>query len=76
MSEIIWYLSFSDWLISVSMVTAKGAGRLRDEGIEQKGKSTHGHGQHCGDYSGKGEYRGLNGNGKYKKIKLKNNNQH
>ena len=59
MSEIIWYLSFSDWLISVSMVTAKGAGRLRDEGIEQKGKSTHGHGQHCGDCRGDGEgYKG------------------
>ena len=33
-------------------------------GIEQKGKRTHGHGQQCGNYWGKGHIRGLNGNEK------------
>ena len=30
-------------------MTAGGGGVLRDGGIQQKGKSTHGHGQQCGD---------------------------
>ena len=34
------------------------------EGIDQKGKRTHGHGHQCGDCWGKGGIRGLNGNGK------------
>ena len=30
-------------------MTASGGGRLRDGGIKQKRKRTHGHGQQCGD---------------------------
>ena len=45
-------------------MTAKG-GLLGGGGIEQKGKRTHGHGQHCGDCRGGGEsIRGLHSNGK------------
>ena len=42
------------------------------EGIEQKGKRTHGRGQQWGHGWGKGRIRGLNGNGKNTiKIKFK-----
>ena len=53
-------------------MTASVERRLGDGGIEQKGKRTHGHGQQCGDYSGKGEYRGLNGNGDNKNEAINN----
>ena len=41
--------------------------------IKQKGKRTHGQGQQCGDCSGAGGVRRLNGNGKttIKKLKIK-----
>ena len=39
-------------------------GGLGDEGTEQKGKRTHGHGQQCGDCWGEGSKRGIDGNGK------------
>ena len=35
-----------------SRLTAKGGGKLGSGGIEQKGKSNHGHGQQCGDCGG------------------------
>ena len=38
-------------------------GSLEGGGIEQKGKSTHGHGQQCGD-CGRAGLRGLNSNRK------------
>ena len=41
--------------------------RRRGRGTEQKGKSTHGHRQQCGDCWGEGNIRGLNGNGNGKK---------
>ena len=41
-------------------MTAK-KGRLVSEGIEQKGRRTHGHRQQCGD--GGGDIKRLNGNG-------------
>ena len=50
-----------------SRMTAKGEW-LEDGGIEQKGKSTHGHGQQCGDCRGwrvvevEEGIRGINGN--------------
>ena len=49
-------------------------GRLGDQGIEQKGKRTHGHGQRCGDCCWARDIRGLCGNGKKynKDSKLKN----
>ena len=52
-------------------MTAK-KGRLVSEGIEQKGRRTHGHRQQCGDcrVGGKG-YKGLNGNGKKHNKKFK-----
>ena len=54
-------------------MTAGGGGRLEGEGIEQKGKRTHGRGQWCGDCWGEGGIRGLRGNVKnIIKIKLKN----
>ena len=31
-------------------MTAGGGWRLGGRGTEQKGKRTHGHGQHCGDF--------------------------
>ena len=46
-------------------MTASHGGMLGGEGIEQKGKRTHGHGQQCGDCWGEDNIRGLNGNGKY-----------
>ena len=39
-------------------------GALKGEGIEPKGKRTHGHGQQCGDCSRERGIRGINGNGK------------
>ena len=50
-------------------MTASGGGRLGDGGIEQKGKRTHRHGQHCGDCLGRG-VRELKGNVK-STIKMK-----
>ena len=38
-----------DRLLDGEQVTASGGGRLRGEGIEQKGKRTPGHGKQCGD---------------------------
>ena len=38
-------------------MTANGSGEFRGEGIDQKGKRTHGHGQQCGDCGG-GWYSG------------------
>ena len=47
-------------------------GWLEGEGIEQKGKRTHGHEQECSDCCGERGIRDLNGNGKkYNKIKFK-----
>ena len=37
--------------------------RLWVEGLSKKRKRTHGHGQWCSDCWGKGDMRGLNGNG-------------
>ena len=46
-------------------MTAKGGKRRLDgEGVAQKGKRTHGHGQRCGDYWGEGGIRELNDNEK------------
>ena len=33
---------------------ADSLGLGEDEGVEQKGKGTHGHGQQCGDCGGRG----------------------
>ena len=44
-------------------MTASGGGRLGDQGIEQKGKRTHGHGDSVVIVRGRG-IKGLNGNGK------------
>ena len=45
-----------------------GWGELGGEGIEQKGRRTHGHGQQCGDCWGEAGIRGLDDNGeKYNK---------
>ena len=35
---------------------------MRDGGIEQKGKRTHGHGQQCDDCGGERGMRGINDN--------------
>ena len=35
-------------------MTARGEGRLGSRRTEQKGERTHGHGQQCGEYWGKG----------------------
>ena len=43
-------------------------------GIEQKGKSTHGHGQQCGDCRGEVGNKGLNGNRKNTVRKEMNSN--
>ena len=45
------------------MTASEVRGKLGGGGIEQKGKRTHGHGQQCDDYRGRG-HRGLNDNGK------------
>ena len=45
-------------------MTASGGGGVREGGIEQKGKWTHGCGQQGGDCRGGGGIRELNGNGK------------
>ena len=45
-------------------MSANWVGRRGGEGIEQKGKRTHGHGQQCGDCWAEGGIRGLNGNRK------------
>ena len=39
-------------LIESRMTAMVGGVSLGDEGIEQKGKRTHGHGQQCVDYGG------------------------
>ena len=45
-----------------------GWGELGGEGIEQKGRRIHGHGQQCGDCWGEAGIRGLDDNGeKYNK---------
>ena len=58
MSEIIYYLSFSDWLISLSIMFSgtalEGGGWLGDGGVEQKSKRTPIHGQQCGGCGGRG----------------------
>ena len=41
-----------------------GGWRLGNGGIGRKRKRTPGHGQQCGDYRGKGDIRGVSGNGK------------
>ena len=41
-----------DRLIDGEQMTASGGGMLQGGGIQQKGKSTHGHGQQCGDCGG------------------------
>ena len=49
-------------------MTVGTRGSLVGGGTEQKGKRTYGHGQQCGDCWGKGDIKGLNGNGnKYNK---------
>ena len=50
-----------------SLETTKGGGRFGGGGTEQKGERTHGHGRQCGDCSGEGSIRRLNGNAKKKK---------
>ena len=62
MSEILWYLSFSE---QAELTRRMGAdsemesrataskGRLVGGGTEQKGKRTHGYGQQCGDCWGR-----------------------
>ena len=70
----LWSCRESSWRIiqTDNRTTAGGGGKLGDGWIEQKGKRTHGHGQQCGDCWGKGEWRGLNGNGKkHNKNELK-----
>ena len=39
-------------------MTAKGWGRFKGGGIEQKGERTHGHGQQCSDCWGGGRVLG------------------
>ena len=55
-------------------MTASGGEWLGCGRIEQQRKRAHGHGQHSSDCWGKGDVRGLNGNGKniIKIIHLKN----
>ena len=49
-------------------MAAIGGGRLRGQGMELKGKRTHGYGQQCGDFRVEGSIWGLSGNGrKYNK---------
>ena len=50
-------------------MTAKGWGRFKGGGIEQKGERTHGHGQQCGDCSGREVYKGNMGKNAIKKKK-------
>ena len=50
-------------LMMESRMTAKLGRRLGVEGLEKKGKRTHGHGQQWGDCGGD-TVRGLSGNGK------------
>ena len=45
-------------------MTSSSGVRWGGEGIEQKHKRTHGHGQQCGDSCGEWVIRGLKGNGK------------
>ena len=68
---LIWGILWRNWtnkqnrvtLIDGEQMTASGDGGSGG-GIEQKGKSTHGHGQQCGGCWGEGGIRELNGNGK------------
>ena len=40
-----------------SRLTAINEGGLRDGGVKLKGKTTHGHGQQCGDCGGGGGFK-------------------
>ena len=64
-SPELFIYRFTDYHVSdvlPKLLVVEG-GRLGGEGIEQKGKRTHGHGQQCGDCWVVGAIRGLNGNG-------------
>ena len=43
-----------------SRLTAINEGGLRDGGVQLKGKTTHGHGQQCGDCGGGGGFKRYN----------------
>ena len=45
-------------------MTASGEKGKGVEGLNKKGKRTHGHGQQCDDCQGEGSIREQNGNGK------------